>query len=77
MTRETLDRRNVGKVVREENVDFFHGTVQMTGGQAFQRRYLNDYSKTSHQRADREAAEMAALGPDISMPNTLGGIREI
>jgi hypothetical protein len=71
----TLGRR--AKVVNEENVDFFHGTVQFTGGQTFQRRYENNYSKTSHAQADRDAAEARALGPDMSLPSTLGGVREI
>lgn len=71
----TLGRR--GKVVNEENVDFFHGTVQFTGGQMFQRRYENNYSKTAHEQADRDRAEDLALGPDMSLQSILGGVREI
>lgn len=53
-------------------------TATITGGSAFQRRYLSDYSKERHRQNDEQMREQAALGPNISGPFFVtGGIREI
>lgn len=69
--------KKVAKQVASENLRGLGDTATITGGGAFQRRYLNDYSKESHRLHDEQAREQAALGPNISVPFTVGSIREI
>lgn len=69
--------KKVAKVVKQELLGSMDATATMTGGGAFQRRFLNDYSKESHRINDEQAREAQALGPNISGPFTVGGMREI
>lgn len=66
------------KQVNSESVDLFGGTVRFTGGQTFERRFENEYGKMRHRESDERAKdETGLLGPDISLPRLLGGVREI
>lgn len=65
------------KLTKSEHFDSSHGfTATITGGDPFARRYENDYSKVRHREQDKAAAEAAALGPDISLPKILLGVRQ-
>lgn len=60
------------KIEQTQGLQF---TATITGGDAYERRFRNNYSKLAHADQDKKSIATTHDFPDISMPKYIGGIR--